>query len=579
MITDPENLRHQVAVRDFRRARREAAMQQLLARITGKSADLLAYNEVCERLKASGSVELGVQEIPLDAIVGSVGRYQDFTRSFMPRSDQDETRWVGVKTAVNDMRGIPPIDVYKIGEAYFVNDGNHRVSVARQLGSETISAHVTEVAVRVSLTDRADPSEVICKERYLEFLEKTNLDRLRLGADLTMTFPGHYRDLLEQIESHQRRMAERRGEPVPYVQAVTAWYDDVFMPVVGIIREQGILQNFPERTEADIYVLLSERREQLEEALGWSLDHETAVSDLVRRVQGRRGSEVGSRLLEAVVPIGLDDGPVAGEWRRRMVAVRNYDRLFSRILVPLRGSVEDWGLVQAALDVARREKGRLMGLHIVADKADETSSAVQYIREIFNERCHDAGVRGELVVATGNVARTITARAIWADLVAVNLMHPPSSRRSLQRLGSGFNTLIQRSPRPVLVLPSGRGSNMKQALLAYDGSPKASEALFVAAYLGARWQTKLTVVTVETKYTSAEAVAAAQAYLAEYDVAAEFVLREGDIGAAVLETAVACNADLLIMGGFGFRPVPHLVLGSTVDQMLRECKRPMLICR
>ncbi|MCZ7670812.1 MAG: hypothetical protein M5U34_28515 [Chloroflexi bacterium] len=108
MIDDPENLRHEVAVRDFRRARREASMQQLMARITGKSADLLGYNEVCKRLKASGSVALGVQEVPLDAIVGSVGRYKDFTRSFMPRSDQDEGRWVGVKTAVNDMVGMPP---------------------------------------------------------------------------------------------------------------------------------------------------------------------------------------------------------------------------------------------------------------------------------------------------------------------------------------------------------------------------------------------------------------------------------------------------------------------------------------
>ena len=111
MIGAPENLRHEVAVRDFKRARREASMQQLMARITGKSADLLAYNEVCDRLKVSGSRELGVQEIPLDAIVGSVGRYKDFTRSFMPRSDQDEERWVGVKTDVNDIRGIPHIDV------------------------------------------------------------------------------------------------------------------------------------------------------------------------------------------------------------------------------------------------------------------------------------------------------------------------------------------------------------------------------------------------------------------------------------------------------------------------------------
>ena len=578
MDSDPEFLRHQVAVRDFRRARREASMQRLMARITGKSTDLLAYNDVCDRLKVSGAKELGVQEVPLDAIVGSVGRYKDFTRSFMPKSDDDETRWVGVKTAVNDMRGVPPIDVYKVGDAYFVNDGNHRVSVARQLGSDTIAAHVVEVVSRVPLTGQADLDELICKERYLEFLEETNLDNLRPDANLSMTFAGHYRSLFEQIEAYQERMAEKRGEPVPYVQAVTAWYDDVYLPIVGIIREQGILHNFPERTEADIFVLLSERRDELEDALGWSLDAETAVSDLIKRSQTRRGAEVGSRLRDAVTPLGLEDGPRVGEWRRYMLAVRNYDRLFVKTLVPVRGIPEDWHMVQAALDVAHREKGQLLGLHVVADESQKESAAVSRIKQIFDEHCKNADVRGELVVASGKVARAITERAAWADLVMVNLMHPPS-KTALRRLGSGFNTLIQRSPRPIMVLPGGRGSGMKRALLAYDGSPKASEALFVATYLAVRWHTQLTVLTVETKFTSDESVLMAQEYLDEYDVAAEFILRQGKIGDLVMETAAAHNCDLVIMGGFGFRPVAHLVLGSTVDQMLRKCKKPMLICR
>lgn len=553
-------------------------MQQLMARITGKSADLLAYNEVCDRLKVSDSVDLGVQEIPLDAIVGSVGRYKDFTRSFMPKKDQDEVRWVGVKTAVNDMVGMPPIDVYKVGEAYFVNDGNHRVSVARQLGSKTIAAHVIGVISRVPLTENADPDELICQERYLDFLEKTNLDKLRPDANLTMTFAGHYRHLLDQIESYQGRMAERRGESVSTAQAVVAWYDDVYLPVVQIVREQGILHNFPERTEADIYVLLSERRTQLEDALGWSLDAETAVTDLVKRSQTRRGAEVGSRLREAVTPLGLEDGPETGEWRRHMLSVRNYKRLFKKILVPVQGIPEDWHMVQAALDVARREKGRLMGLHIVTDKSQKKSAEVKRIKHVFNERCDNAGVRGELVVATGKVARTITERAAWADLVTINLMHRPSKKK-LRQLGSGFHTIIQRSPRPILVLPEGRGSSMKHALLAYDGSPKASEALFVAAYLAVRWKTKLTILTVETKYTSSESVLMAQQYLHEYEVEADFVLTQGNIGEAVLETAVLSNCDLIIMGGFGYRPVSHLVLGSTVDLMLRESKQPILICR
>jgi nucleotide-binding universal stress UspA family protein len=362
------------------------------------------------------------------------------------------------------------------------------------------------------------------------------------------------------------------------VQAVTAWYDDVYMPVIRIVREQGILYNFPERTEADMYVLLSERRDHLEEVLGWSLDAETAVSDLVKRVQARRGAEVGSRLREAMIPLGLEEGPQPGEWRRHMLAVRNYDRLFTKILVPVRGVTQDWHMVQAALDVARREKGRLMGLHVVADENQMESAAVNHIKQIFNGRCEEAGIRGELVVAVGNVARTITARAAWADLVTVNLMHPPSKKK-LKQLGSGFNTLIQRSPRPLLVLPGGRGSGMKRALLAYDGSPKASEALFVAAYLAMRWHTQLTILTVETRFTSAEAVQTAKEYLDEYNVAAEFILRQGNIGDLVLETMARHHCDLVIMGGFGFRPVPHLMLGSTVDQMLRECKQPMLVCR
>ena len=138
----PGTVVYNSAVEDFKRARRAAAMQQMMARLTGKSADLLAYDDVCRYVKSDDEVKQGVREISLDAIVGSVGRYQDFTRTFWPKHDSDEERWVGVKTAVNDMSGMPPIDVYKVGDVYFVIDGNHRVSIARQLGSDTITARV-----------------------------------------------------------------------------------------------------------------------------------------------------------------------------------------------------------------------------------------------------------------------------------------------------------------------------------------------------------------------------------------------------------------------------------------------------
>ncbi|MCP4361404.1 MAG: ParB N-terminal domain-containing protein, partial [Chloroflexi bacterium] len=166
---------YRVAIQDFKRARKQAAVQQLMARLTGKSTELLAYNYVRQHLGEANTIERGLQEIPLDAIVGSMSRYDDFTRDFLPKKDSDQERWARVKTAVLNMRGMEPIDVYQIGEVYFVSDGHHRVSVAKQLGTRTISARVIEIKTSAPLAIDDDLDEVICKARHVEFLEKTRL--------------------------------------------------------------------------------------------------------------------------------------------------------------------------------------------------------------------------------------------------------------------------------------------------------------------------------------------------------------------------------------------------------------------
>jgi hypothetical protein len=133
------------AIVDFRRARFRAKLEQVLARLSGRSAELLEYEQVRRRLQATSQVKRGLQNIPLDAVVGSVGRARDYTRSFLPRQDEDEDRWAKIKVAMTGLVGLPPIEVYQIDQAYFVLDGNHRVSVARQLGATYIQAYVTEI--------------------------------------------------------------------------------------------------------------------------------------------------------------------------------------------------------------------------------------------------------------------------------------------------------------------------------------------------------------------------------------------------------------------------------------------------
>ncbi|HEX5839327.1 MAG TPA: ParB N-terminal domain-containing protein, partial [Anaerolineales bacterium] len=170
-----EQYRRQMAIQDFQTARQRASVQEVLARITGKSNQLLSYEEVAEKLRLHIQTERGVRQIPLDAIVGSVGRYTDFTRTFLPRRTDDRDRWAGVKAAMEEGLGLPPIDVYKVGEAYFVIDGNHRVSIARQEKFTTIEARVIEVKTNVSLTPNIQPDDLIVKAEYAQFLESTRI--------------------------------------------------------------------------------------------------------------------------------------------------------------------------------------------------------------------------------------------------------------------------------------------------------------------------------------------------------------------------------------------------------------------
>ncbi len=231
-----------------------------------------------------------------------------------------------------------------------------------------------------------------------------------------------------------------------------------------------------------------------------------------------------------------------------------------------------------ALEVARREGARLHGLHVVPSEAQRESRETQAVQAEFNHRFEEAGIAGRLALEIGGVARNICQRARWTDLVVLSLNYPPAPQ-PMARLGSGLSTLLRRCPRPVLAVPES-SSGLSRALLAYDGSPKADEALFVATYLSGRWNISLVVVTVtEPSRTTSDTLARAQEYLETHGVQATFATESGPVAKAILKTANEHDSDLIVMGGYGYSPVLEVVLGSAVDQILRASRRPMLICR
>jgi hypothetical protein len=252
----------------FNAARRQAFVQSVLAEFAGRSDELLSFAQVREQLNLSEPTQsAGLQEISLDRIVGSVGRYRDFNRAFLPRAHIDPTRWTRVDQ-LGRQKPLPPIDVFQVGEVYFVRDGNHRVSVARARGQRTIMARVVQIPIRVQLAPDTSADDLILKSGYSQFLEHTSLDRSCPEQRIEFTRPGAYRSLMQHIEIHQFYMGLRSREYPTVEQAAADWYANVYMPVVRRIRESNIVDRFPGRTEADLYLWIAENRTRLQMRYG-----------------------------------------------------------------------------------------------------------------------------------------------------------------------------------------------------------------------------------------------------------------------------------------------------------------------
>ncbi len=243
-----------MAEMDFENARRKAFWRRVFSWIIGERNDLLPFDEVREKLPFRGQHYIGLRQVPIDQIVGSSGRYRDFDRAFLPVQTRTRGRWLSIDKAHYQDIILPPVELYKMGEIYFVKDGNHRVSVARERGQEFIDAFVTEIVVPFSLTPDTDIGELVLQSEQLEFFEQTQLDQLRPDNQIRASREGQYKELLEHIAVHRWYLGEQKGAEVPYQEAVLSWYDTVYRPIVDMLREINLLQDYPNLTETDLYL-------------------------------------------------------------------------------------------------------------------------------------------------------------------------------------------------------------------------------------------------------------------------------------------------------------------------------------
>ena len=567
------------ALEDFRKVRSKAEFQRLWSLITGKTDKLLPYDEITQRLHATGFSSKGLMEIPVDAIVGSVNRYQDFNHNFLPLHDEDRQRWASVKAMMTSpgSAGLPPIRVYKLGDAYFVLDGNHRVSIAKEMGIKMVEAYVTEIRPKVDLSPDDSPEDIILKEEYADFLVETLADRILRDANLQLTFPGFYDTLLEHIKVHRYYMGIEQSREIPWEEAVRGWYDKVYLPVVRVIREQGLLHEFPERTETDLYLWILDHQSYIQQEIGWPVRPEKAASDLIaeqgkkeggilRNLWGKAGERLRDQRYDQKIRLNPHD-----------LRDNRGATLFMDILVAISGQGRSWFALDQAIRLAEMEQADVRGLIVVSE--NETDSKYQEeVEQNFSECMLEAGLNGNLVHAEGPIAETIIQRSRFNDLVVIRLSHPPVAK-IFPRLSSGIRTLVRKCPRPILMVRD-KVTSFDKLLLAYDGSEKGKEALYIATYLAAKYGKCVSVLVVNDNKDKGQALLKeAKDYLGEMCKHVTLRRNIGLISEVILKAAQDEAADCIVMGGYGLSPLLEALFGSAVDGVLRKTVVPVLVCQ
>jgi hypothetical protein len=269
---------------DFSRARRARLLSDIARRLRREPDDvalMLPFEEVVEALGRTGQHDLGLQVVPLDAIVGTVDRTADFDRGLRPTSSRLRSRWERIAAAQRRGEALPPVSLYKIGDLYFVRDGHHRVSVAKSLGRKDIDAYVIEVDTRVKLGEDTRVSDLPLKDHERLFRERVPLPT-EARRRIRHSDPWDFGVLSEHVEAWGFRAMQHRGTYMDRREVARLWFSEEYQPVVELLRAGDLIG--PDETETDAYLRVAGHRYRVLRTHEWSDE----VLDQLRRAERRR---------------------------------------------------------------------------------------------------------------------------------------------------------------------------------------------------------------------------------------------------------------------------------------------------
>ena len=273
------------AYEDFSKARSKAHNNDIKHFLNPEESQLLSFTDVKKMLRPSGEVYQGMQVVPVELIAGSEGRYKDFDNHFFPKNIHLKKRWMSIDKAHLTDVILPPIVLYELGGLYFVRDGNHRVSVAKSKGIENIDAEVislqSEIRLKPGMTVPQMMKQVIHYEKRV-FYSETGFGDITDCWNMDFTTPGQYDVIYNHINIHKYYLNQNQTEEIPLEQAILSWYQQVYLPVITVIKNRHIMRRFRNRTPSDLYVWLIKYWDDLKQRFGNDFSLDKAAEDFTK---------------------------------------------------------------------------------------------------------------------------------------------------------------------------------------------------------------------------------------------------------------------------------------------------------
>lgn len=237
-----------------------------------KQENLKSFAEIQKEENAYNSVNLGIKEIPLGKIVGSVEKYSYFDKNFVPKNNIVKQRWISIYTAYMAETMLPPVILYKIKDDYYVYDGNHRVSVAKFLNFASIEAEVEEF-----LPTKDTKDKVIYRE-HMFFEKETGIEEIILSE------PIKYKYLREEIESYTNLLSKRRNKTFTLKEGAAKWYKEIFLPIKVLLEENNIEES-QKKNINDIFMFLLDHKYYLSKNEGKNKGYLYSTIDFINLVK------------------------------------------------------------------------------------------------------------------------------------------------------------------------------------------------------------------------------------------------------------------------------------------------------